>query len=75
MSRESRSVQGLSQAVTWRGWRVSGISVSECVSARHDTRERRDRRRELRRSPPPAHSPLSLHKHSTHAYSTVYYTV
>lgn len=45
------------QAVTLRGWRASGISVSECGSARHGappqhTRARRDLRRELRRSPP-----------------------
>lgn len=41
------------QAVTLRGWRGSGISVSECASVRHEhTRDRRDRRRVLRRSPP-----------------------
>lgn len=52
-----------SQAVTLRGWRASGISVSECVSVRHGappphTRARRDRRRELRRSVPAPYTPL-----------------
>lgn len=45
------------QAVTLRDWTAIGISVSEWAMLRHAVqpphiRERRDRRRELRRSPP-----------------------
>lgn len=59
------------QAVTLRDWRATGTSVSECVRLRHaapppHTRARRDRRRELRRSPPAHQQTVTLPYYSLH---------
>lgn len=55
------------QAVTLRDWIAIGISVSECATLRHAVqpphiRERRERRRELRRSPPETQT-LTYHQY------------